>query len=691
MISIPSAGAICAPRMSQARAKSRPRGTWHSPHLLALLGLLTALVFSPAQATVVYDQPHNGTGTIYRSCWSDPDGTPYDEFLWDSFQLASDQAITEIHWRGGHDPAYAYWGGPVIDFRVKIFPNSIANQPDVVGGPLRQYQTGDTCGETLVGTFGGVAMYDYHFTLPAPFQAANGVRYWVQVIANQGWIPDWGFAAGSGGNGSHFRHLTEGPYQSISGDVAFSLHTSSAPTATISAGVEPVGTGSVFGAGVYPIGSNCTLTATAGAGYGFDSWTDNGTVVENNAQYTFAVSADRALVAHFVPSYLITVDRWPSMGGHVGGGGNYNAGASVTVTALPSLGYSFIAWLDGGATPVSTSLNYTFNATANRLLVAQFAQQPLAATFDFDTGTPPCWPGQTMPGAQSHSGLTAFFTARTGFWSIQDDVYYWIPLDFAGNFLYPSNFGSTLTIGFDQPLTDLKLDFCTAEISADYDVASLVRITAYQGSVAGPLVGSASAQGEWISGAYPEGAVSFSSATPFDVVTIDFPYQPNYPISGILFVDNIIAVRAPVPTATLSADAFPPEGGMIYGAGTYPAGTPVTLEAVANDGWVFSHWEENLLPAGTSPILDLVLDADRSLTAVFAPVLAVAYDAQADPAVVTLSWPWPAAGYVLREKEMTTGAVWLDSTLPVQVVGGRNVAQAPVNPDRKVTFLLWHL
>lgn len=687
------AGACCVPGSSQARAKSRPRGARQLLLRPALLGLLTVLAFSPARATQVFEQPHNGTGTIYHSSWIDPDGSNYDQFIWDSFTLPAGAAVTELRWRGGYDPDYAYWDGPVLNFTVAIYPsNGGLWEPDVVNGPLAEYEAGDDCGQTAAGIFGGVALYDYHFTLPSPFQAAAGARYWIQATAWQQGIPSWGFAAASGGNGSHFRHWSEYGFQNIPGDQAFSLHTSDAPTATISASVEPVGTGSVFGAGVYPIGSSCTLTATAGAGYGFDSWTDNGTVVETNALYTFAVSADRALVAHFVPACVVTTDCWPGMGGRVTGSGTYNAGTPVTMMATPNLGYDFVAWLEWGSTPVSNSPSYTFTATGDVLLVAQFQQQTLAATFDFDTGTPPVGPYQSMPSTQTQHGLTATFSAPTSSWSVQNTLWGYVPTVFSGNFLFPSGYYyNALHLQFSDLLTDASVAFCTGDYEAETDIPTLVRMRAYVNTTDNPPVAEATMRGEWVILVYPEGILQLSSPTPFNLIVVDIPSGQGPTATGIFYADNFNAVRAPTPTATLTAESFPPEGGLVSGAGTYPAGSTVTLEAVANEGWVFDHWEENFQPTGTSPLLDLVLDADRSLTAVFAPVLAVAYDAQAEPAVVTLSWPWPAAGYVLREKEMTIGAVWLDSPLPVQVVGGRNVAQAPVNPDRQVTFLLRHL
>lgn len=126
--------------------------------ILLLLGGLSA-----ARASEVYTQPHNGTGTIHLSSWWDPDGSDYDQVVWDSFELAGTQAITEIRWRGGHDPAYVYWTSPVVDFTVAIWANNGALwQPDVIHVPLAEYQAGSTCGETPAGRFGGVALSDYH-------------------------------------------------------------------------------------------------------------------------------------------------------------------------------------------------------------------------------------------------------------------------------------------------------------------------------------------------------------------------------------------------------------------------------------------------------------------------------------------------------------------------------------------------
>lgn len=58
--------------------------------------------------------------------------------------------------------------------------------------------------------------------------------------------------------------------------------------------------GNVSGGGVYNDGSMATLTATPNENCTFVNWSENGTVVSSNAQYSFVVNKDRNLVANFI-------------------------------------------------------------------------------------------------------------------------------------------------------------------------------------------------------------------------------------------------------------------------------------------------------------------------------------------------------------------------------------------------------
>ena len=145
----------------------------------------------------------------------------------------------------------------------------------------------------------------------------------------------------------------------------------------ISVSANPSNGGTVSGGGTYNQGQSCTVYATANSGYTFVNWTENGTQVSTNANYTFTVTGNRSLVAHFQQQqqqYTISVSANPNNGGNLSGGGTFNQGASCTVHATANSGYTFVNWTEDG-TQVSTNVNYTFTVTGNRSLVAHFQQQ----------------------------------------------------------------------------------------------------------------------------------------------------------------------------------------------------------------------------------------------------------------------------------------------------------------------------
>ena len=75
---------------------------------------------------------------------------------------------------------------------------------------------------------------------------------------------------------------------------------------TVSVAATPEEGGMVTGSGVFEAGESCTVTATENEGYTFALWTRNGTCASIDPEYTFYVSGDMDLVAHFVPDANIT-------------------------------------------------------------------------------------------------------------------------------------------------------------------------------------------------------------------------------------------------------------------------------------------------------------------------------------------------------------------------------------------------
>ena len=154
-----------------------------------------------------------------------------------------------------------------------------------------------------------------------------------------------------------------------------------ATTYSISISVSPTEGGTVSGSGQYEEGATATVTAVANEGFRFLEWTEAGTQISTEASLTFTVTNDRTLTAIFEPisepapgptpkpTYTINVSA--AEGGTASGGGEYEQGSSVTLTATPENGYRFIAWTENDE-QISTDENYTFIADHDRTIVAIF-------------------------------------------------------------------------------------------------------------------------------------------------------------------------------------------------------------------------------------------------------------------------------------------------------------------------------
>lgn len=88
-----------------------------------------------------------------------------------------------------------------------------------------------------------------------------------------------------------------------------------------------------------------------------------------------AYGADVPFTTQQVPTYTITVSANPSNGGYVTGGGTYNYGATVNLTANAYSGFNFVHWQDG-----NTNNPRTITVTGNATYTAYFEAQPQAPT-----------------------------------------------------------------------------------------------------------------------------------------------------------------------------------------------------------------------------------------------------------------------------------------------------------------------
>ena len=139
----------------------------------------------------------------------------------------------------------------------------------------------------------------------------------------------------------------------------------------VAASVNDEEFGSVTGAGIYGYGEEATLVATPNEGYKFLNWTENDTIVSEEAEFTFVVKGNRNFVANFVTLHEVTVTVNDEEFGSVTGAGIYGYGEEATLVATPNEGYKFLNWTEND-TIVSEEAEFIFVVKGNRNFVANF-------------------------------------------------------------------------------------------------------------------------------------------------------------------------------------------------------------------------------------------------------------------------------------------------------------------------------
>jgi uncharacterized repeat protein (TIGR02543 family) len=179
--------------------------------------------------------------------------------------------------------------------------------------------------------------------------------------------------------------------------------------------------GSVSGGGDYEAGETVNITATANTGYRFVNWTKAGVEISTQANYAYTMpSANVTLVANFeeiqAETYTLTLNRNNNAWGSVSGGGDYEEGTEVDITATANNGYRFVNWTKGGV-EISTQANDTYTMSSeNVTLVANF-EEIQAETYTLTLNRNPI-AGGTVTGEGDYEAGTEVdiqATANTGY------------------------------------------------------------------------------------------------------------------------------------------------------------------------------------------------------------------------------------------------------------------------------------
>ena len=95
-------------------------------------------------------------------------------------------------------------------------------------------------------------------------------------------------------------------------------------------------------------------------------------------------------------------------------------------------------------------------------------------------------------------------------------------------------------------------------------------------------------------------------------IQLAFKYLGTY--AHEWYIDDVRIEQEAAPASyTITTDVNPAGAGTVTGGGTYPEGTEVTLTAMANTGYIFSHWSDGLT---TNP-RTITVNANANYTAYF--------------------------------------------------------------------------
>ena len=186
---------------------------------------LVMLIAAPSTSTaladpIIWDQPADPTA-VAASSENDTSGsfghfsTTYDDFI-----FANGATITDVHWTGAFFDS-AETGNPT-GFTITFW----ADAGGTPGAALLSEHFNGDAGQTAHSPACTVnPCFDYQIDpLTAGFVAAPGTRYWMSIVADQGFPPNWGLQEATGGNGNGVSVQDFfGARSTIQSDVAFSL------------------------------------------------------------------------------------------------------------------------------------------------------------------------------------------------------------------------------------------------------------------------------------------------------------------------------------------------------------------------------------------------------------------------------------------------------------------------------------
>jgi hypothetical protein len=181
---------------------------------LTLLGVAVAAA-GMCSADLIYNQSFDGSGVAFAS-QNDTNSGGFGNFAttYDNFTMPNLSTVTDVSWTG------LYFNGtiaPIAGFTLQFYSDN-AGAP---GSSIYSTVIIGTANETDIGSFGNET-YTYSATLGGSFTALGGTQYWLSIVPDLGFPPQWGWATGTGGDGANYQ-VFQGVGTAGANDMAFSL------------------------------------------------------------------------------------------------------------------------------------------------------------------------------------------------------------------------------------------------------------------------------------------------------------------------------------------------------------------------------------------------------------------------------------------------------------------------------------
>ena len=319
--------------------------------------------------------------------------------------------------------------------------------------------------------------------------------------------------------------------------------------------------GRVTGGGKYEYGTTVKLLVQPNAHYHFTQWNDGNT---DNPR-TVIVTQDTTLTAEFaINQYTIKTE---AKYGTVSGGGRYDSGSSIMLTANPSDYYHFVQWNDG-----NTDNPRTIVVTQDTTFTAVFAPNQYTITATGEHGT--------VKGTGTYD-----YETKVSLTAVPDEHYHFTQWT-------DGNTDNPRIVWVYQDIT----------LTAEFAINQYTIITyAQHGSVNG-------------GGTYDYGTTATLTATANEHYHFTQWTDGNTDNPRTVAVEDNATYTAEFKPDSYTIIVSAGEHGSANGGGTYDYGTTATLTATADEHYHFTQWSDG----NTDNPRKITIEGDATYTAEFA-------------------------------------------------------------------------